>query len=140
MGPSCNPCPSAMQAGKPAQPSLRFGINEDITDAELDRRGNYEKMLSGAPKRLLGIDSIHVTMQEKGFFYVQTHFDATVEYMHESEAETVVYFQRDWTKRGLFNAPYRVSVYEPGDGKYFYRVCSIKQLARVLALWESRHK
>jgi hypothetical protein len=122
------------------QPSLRFCISEDITEAELERRENYEKMLSGAPKRLLGIDNMHAIMQKKGFFYVQTHLDATVEYMHESEAETVFYFQRDWTKRGLLNTPYRVSVYEPGDGKYFYRVRCIKHLSRVLAFWAARHE
>lgn len=120
--------------------SLRFGIDYEMEETELNRREACEKMLSGAPKKLMNIDGIHIAMQEKGFFYLQTYLDATVEYMDESTKDTVIYFQRDWTKRGYLHTPYRMCIFEPGHGTYYYRVRSIGRLKRVLNSWAAKHR
>ncbi len=83
----------------------------------------------------MSIDTINDVMCRSDFFYVQTHLDATVEYMHESDSDVLVFFQRDWSKRGFLHTPYRMCIVEPGNGKYYYRVRSIGQLKRVLAYW-----
>ena len=124
--------------------TLRWGIDCDITEAELDRREAYERMFrmmhakGRMPKRMLCLDRIDRFMQTKNFFFMETHFDATVEYrLHESEDETQIYLQRDWTKAGLLCVPYRVCISDPAaHTKTYCRVRSIAQLRRAIERWE----
>lgn len=119
----------------PVPTSLRFGIDYEMRETELIYREQHEKMLSKSPKSIMNIDSINFEMCRSDFFYVQTHLDATVEYMLESESDVMVFFQRDWTKRGFLHTPYRMCIVAPGHGKYYCRVRSIGQLRKVLANW-----
>jgi hypothetical protein len=130
----------------PSPPSLRWGIDYDTDEAELDRREAYERMFrrmhakGRVPKRMLCLDHIDRFMQTKNFFFMETHLDATVEYrLHESEDETQIYLQRDWTKAGLLCVPYRVCISDPAaHTKTYCRVRSIAQLRRAIERWECR--
>ena len=116
---------------------LRFGIDNDLDEAELGRREAYERMFRRAHASLLNIDAIDAVMKAQGFFNIWSHLDATVEYVRDGSAdETAVFFQRDWSKAGFLRAPYRMCIAEPGVGKFYYRVRSLLQLRRVLARWE----
>jgi hypothetical protein len=63
-----------------------------------------------------------------------------VEYrLHESEDETQIDLQRDWTKVGFLCVPYRVCISDPAARtKTYCRVRSIAQLRRAIERWECR--
>ena len=115
---------------------FRFGIDHDMDGAELNRREAYERMFSRAPARLLSAAAIDAVMQQKGFFCLWNHLDATVEYaLNASTDTTAVYFQRDWSKTGLLRTPYSMCISEPGVGKFYFRVRSVVHVRRALARW-----
>jgi hypothetical protein len=119
---------------------IRFGIDHDMEDAELNRREAYERQIfRRAPACLLNAGRIDGVLQSEGFFCIWNHLDATLEYaVNASVKRTLVYIQRDWSKAGLLHTPYRMCITEPGIGKFYFRVRSVAQVKRALVRWRTR--
>ena len=125
--------------------TLRWGIDYDLDEKELNRREAYELMfrrvqVRGQCGRLLCIDTLDRYLQTKNLFYIWSHEDGTIEYAyHSSEDETQVYLRRDWTKHGFRNISYNVCISDPVSGtRGYFRVRSIAQMQRVIERWQSR--
>ena len=118
---------------------LRFGIDHDMDESELNRREAYEIMFRRrALAGLFCLNQIERFMGSRNLFYIWTHEDATFEFaVHSSDDETQVYFQRDWSKRGFLRAPYKMCISDPGlNLRGYYRVRSVAQLKRALDRWD----
>jgi hypothetical protein len=120
---------------------LRFGIDYDMDEQELDRRQAFEQRMfrrGDIAAKIVCMDALDRSMKKKQFFPLWVHEDATVEYaIHDSIDETRIFIQRDWAKAGFLRAAYKVYVYKPGGRKYYYRVRSVRQFERAINRTES---
>lgn len=117
-------------------------INRRLSKEDASYREKMEQCLNSTS--IFNMDTIDAIMHFKDFAYVMTYADNTALYMpsintpkHRHDID--VSFQRDWSKRYLVRAGYRMFITIPGPvcSTYSCFVRTPKQLMRALETWES---
>lgn len=115
-----------------------FIVDNDVELPESRRRSAFEAMIGTKVPSLMGEENIRSFMKEEGYFCIHDYSDNSFEFAAEGRDDTEILFQRDWTKVGFIRAPYRVYLSLPNRPQYYFRVCSLKKLKRVIAWWKKR--
>lgn len=119
--------------------SEAFIVDDSVELPEFNRRLAYEKTIGGKFPALMSIDNIDRFMKLNGYFQIHDFSDGSIMYAAEGADNTEIYFQRDWAKFGFIRAPYHMYISLGAGVQYFFRVCSIKKINRVISWWKKRH-
>jgi hypothetical protein len=121
--------------------TLRFWIDDNIDDAESNRRHVFEGMFKKkkCPVTLTCADLMHVVLSDKGYLFMNSDlYDQSHEYnsyTKDDNVSTEVLLQRDWTQKGFLYAAYRVKFVKKGVGRFYTRVRTMTQMERAIDRW-----
>ena len=115
-----------------------FTVDNDVELPESNRRSAYEATIGSKVPSLMSEQNIRRTMEEMGYYHIHDYSDNSNEFAADGQDTTEIFFQRDWTKFGFIRAPYHVYLSLPNRPQYYFRVCSLKKLKRVITWWKKR--
>ena len=114
----------------------------------MEQHAALDKMLFGrnsgenVPNGILNSDKIEIFMDDKNYVFHSTYGDGVAKYYPclLNVVKHHVHFSRDWTKRGYFHVPYKMSIVVKKNRRVFqYRVHSVGQMKKALEHWQENH-